>query len=156
MIYENNQGGEYGKYFVQTLQEPDSISPEFREMYKKFATRILWMDDKVVPGAFQMNTAWYKEPQPRDPLFDAHTHDYDELIGFFGSDPDNQNDLNAIVEFAIDGEMHRLDKSTLIFVPAGLEHGPLRLLEVDKPIFHFSVVMSPEYLGEVTYQVEKE
>ena len=154
MIYDNDEG-EYGKYFVQTLQEPDTISPEFREIYKKFASRVLWMDDKVVPGAFQMNTAWYKDVQPRDPLFEAHVHDYDELIGFYGSDPDNPNDLNGVVELTVNGEAHRLTKTTLIFVPGGMEHNPLRILEVDKPIFHFSVVMNPEYTGETTYYTDK-
>ena len=58
MMYENNDG-EYGKYIVQTLQDPQTGTPEFREMYRKFSNRILWMDTNVVPGAFQMNTAWY-------------------------------------------------------------------------------------------------
>ena len=150
MIIEN-QGGEYGKYFIQNLREPDTISAEFRETYKKFASRILWIDDNIVPGAFQMNTAWYKDVQPRDPLFDAHVHDYDELIGFFGSNPENQYDLGGVIEFSFAGEVHKLDRTTLIFVPGGIEHNPLRLIKVDTPIFHFSVVMNPEYSGESTY-----
>ena len=60
MVYDNNKGGEYGKYFVQELQEPANMgTPEFRELYKQFAKRILWMDSNVCEGAFQMNTAWY-------------------------------------------------------------------------------------------------
>ena len=34
MVYDNNQGGEYGKYFVQELQEPPEYGDsEFRELY---------------------------------------------------------------------------------------------------------------------------
>jgi hypothetical protein len=150
MVFENRDG-EYGRYIVQELQEPDMIAPDFREMYSKFAKRILWMDGNVVPGAFQMNTAWYKEPQPRDPLFEEHVHDYDELVGFFGSDPEAPYDLHARIEFALGGEMHLLDRTSLIFVPGGLKHNPLRLLEVSRPIFHFTVVMDPLYGGQNAY-----
>jgi hypothetical protein len=152
MVFENNEG-EYGKYIVQQLHEPDMITPEFRELYRKFASRILWIDGNEVPGAFQMNTAWYKKAQPRDPLFEEHVHDYDELIGFFGSDPENPNELNAVLELWLEGEAHRITRSSLIFVPGGMKHNPLRILEVQKPIFHFSVVMDPYYGGENAYNV---
>ena len=151
MIYDNNDG-EYGKYIVQDLHEPDMITIDFREMYKKFATRILWIDGEEVPGAFQMNTAWYKKAQPRDPLFEEHVHDESELVGFFSSDPDNPYDLNAVIEFSLEGEVHRLTKSSLLFIPGGMRHNPLRLLEVEKPIFHFSVVTSQLYAGEKIYK----
>ncbi len=42
-------------------------------------------------------------------------------------------------------EMHTITKSSLIFIPAGMPHMPLSLKRVDRPIFHFSVVMNPEY-----------
>jgi hypothetical protein len=154
MIYENTDG-EYGKYIVQDLNEPGVISPDIKELYAKFAQRILWIDGDAVPGAFQMNTAWYKNAQPRDPLFDEHTHDYDELIGFFGSDPEDPYRLHAVIELHINGEAHRLDRSSLIFVPGGVKHNPLRILEVSRPVFHFSVVTSPRYSGETAYNVSR-
>ena len=150
MIYDNNDG-EYGKYIVQDLQEPDMITIDFREMYKKFATRILWIDADVVPGAFQMNTAWYSKPQPRDPLFEEHVHDENEIVGFFSSDPEDPYNLNAVIEFSIEGEVHRLTRSSLMFLPSGMKHNPLRLLEVNKPVFHFSVVTSNLFAGEKIY-----
>ena len=153
MVYDNNQGGEYGKYFVQELQAPkDMMTPEFTAIYEKFAKRILWMDGNVVPGAFQMNTAWYFDVPERDPIFTEHVHDYDELIGFYGSDPDNPNDLGGTIEFTVNGEAHTLTKSTMIFLPGGLEHNPMRILEVNKPIFHFSVVMNNNYDEASTYK----
>ena len=146
MVFENNNGGEYGKYFIQDLQTPPGmITPEFEKVYNSFAHRILWMDGGVCPGAFQMNTAWYKSVPPRDPIFPEHEHPYSELIGFYGSDPEDPYDLGGVVEFGINGEMHRLTRSTIIFVPGGLPHSPVRVLEVNRPIFHFSVVMNTEY-----------
>ena len=46
----------YSKYVVQDLKAP--FSPEVNTAYSKIAKRILWIDDKVVPGAFQMNCSW--------------------------------------------------------------------------------------------------
>ena len=143
-----NNEGEYGKYIIQELNNPNTGTPEFQAMYNRFAKRILWIDGNMVPGAFQMNTAWYKKVPERDPIFDEHAHDSDELIGFFSSDPENPYDLGAELEVTINGEKHLINKSSLIFVPANMPHMPLRILKVDRPIFHFSVVTSPEYGGE--------
>jgi hypothetical protein len=140
------------RYIVQELHEPGIISEDFKGLYAAFAKRILWIDGNEVPGAFQMNTAWYKKAQPRDPLFEEHTHDYDEIIGFFGCDPESPYDLHATIELALDGNVHLIDRTSLIFVPGGMRHNPLRLLRVDQPIFHFSVVTNPEYSGDTAYK----
>ena len=115
-----NNEGEYGKYIIQELNNPNTGTPEFQAMYNRFAKRILWIDGNMVPGAFQMNTAWYKNVPERDPIFDEHAHDSDELIGFFSSDPENPYDLGAELEVTINGEKHLINKSSLIFVPTSM------------------------------------
>jgi hypothetical protein len=140
-----NTEGKYGKYIVQNLHDPNLGSPEFQKMYKKFSNRILWIDKNVVEGAFQMNTAWYFNVPEKDPVFDEHTHDFDEMIGFFGSNPDDPYDLGAEIDVTIDGEKHKLTRTSLIFCPAGMKHMPLSIKRVDRPIFHFSIVVGPEY-----------
>ena len=145
-VYMNNEG-EYGKYIIQDLQAPANGTPEFQEMYKKFSNRILWIDNNVCPGAFQMNTAWYYAVPEKDPVFEEHSHDSDELIGFFGCDPEDPYNLNAEIEVTINGERHLLTKSSLIFAPAGMPHMRISIKRVDKPMFHFSVVKSGIYDG---------
>ena len=113
MIYENN-AGEYGKFLIQELQDPKAGTKEFQEMYKKFSNRILWIDNNVCPGAFQMNTAWYYAVPEKDPVFEEHVHEYDELVGFFGSNPEDPYNLNAEIELTMNGELHRITRSTLI------------------------------------------
>lgn len=153
MVYDDNKGGQYAKYFIQELKEPANMgTPEFRELYNKFAKRILWMDGSVCDGAFQMNTAWYFAVPERDPIFTEHVHDYNELIGFYGSDPDNPYDLGGVIEFSVNGEARRLTRSTMIFLPGGNAHNPMRILEVRRPIFHFSIVTNKTYDGDATYK----
>lgn len=146
MDFVNNTEGEYGKYMVQELKAP-KFSPGFEEFYNTFAKRVLWIDSNVVPGAFQFSSSWYMKASDVRPLtkHDEHLHDVDELIGFYGSNPEDPNDLGGTIEIGIGGELHRITKSTLIFLPAGLKHLPLSILELNRPIFHFSVVMSPVY-----------
>lgn len=152
MAILNNESGKYAANFVQVSPGP-TMDPAFKAIYDKFAKRIIWMDGDVVPGAFQMNTAWYSAVPERDPIFPEHCHDdSDELIGFFSSDPNNPYDLGAEIEYSIDGEAHLLTRSTMIFVPAGVPHNPMRILKVDRPVFHFSVVTKAKYDSESVYK----
>lgn len=150
MLLNNN--GKFGKYIIQNLQDPCLGSAAFQAMYRKFAKRVLWMDSHTVEGAFQMNTAWYFAVPDADPVFEEHVHDYDELIGFFGSDSNDPYALGAELEVAIHGEMHRLDRTSMLFIPAGMKHMPLSIKKVDRPIFHFSIAMNAEYSGEGAYK----
>ena len=54
-----------------------------------------------------------------------------------GTNPDYPNDLFGEVEMFLNGEKHLLTKSCLTFIPAGLEHGPIRMTRMDRPILHF-------------------
>lgn len=152
MAILNNESGKYAANFVQHSPGP-GMDPDFKKIYDKFARRILWMDGDVCPGAFQMNTAWYSAVPERDPIFTEHVHDdADELIGFFSSDPNNPYELGGEIEYTIDGEAHLLTKTTMIFVPAHVKHNPMRILRVDRPIFHFSVVTKTSYESESVYK----
>jgi len=136
----------YGKYIITNL-----IVPEEKKMieadYSRYATRILWMDANVVPGAFHMNTAWYHtaakalEDRP-------HVHDADEIIGFFGNNPEDPYDLGGEIEIWLEDEKHIITKSAMLFVPAHMKHCPLILKRVDRPIFHFTVVPGGRYIKD--------
>src|SRR4030042_559420 len=112
----------YQKYIVTDLKIPEHVQEEAAE-YAKRATRVLWLDDNVVEGAFHVNCSWYLTEKPTTL---AHTHDFDEVIAFFGGDPQNPRELGGEVEFWLEDEQYLLTKSCLIFVPSGMRHCPLR------------------------------
>jgi hypothetical protein len=132
----------HNKNVAAELKTPNS-DPEFATAYSQFATRILWMDKNVVPGAFQMNCSWYLKPTMH--AAEVHKHDVDEIIGFFGNDSTDPYNLHGEIEMWLEGQKFLLTKSTMLFVPAGMNHCPLTIRRVDKPIFHFSVVTSNTY-----------
>lgn len=133
------------KYVIQSLQDPPMPSAEFRRIYDGFARRVLWMDGNVVDGAFQMNTAWYYRVPEKNPIFEEHVHPCSELIGFLSGDPEQPCRLGGELELWMQGERHLLTRSTMIFVPAGMPHMPLVIHRIDRPIFHFSVMMDAVY-----------
>jgi hypothetical protein len=133
---------DYSKYIVTELKTP-VFKPEFVAEYKKWATRVLWMDENVCQGAFQMNVSWYCKPFSH--VATAHTHDDDEIIGFFGGNPADAHNLNAEVEMWMGDRKFLLNKSTLLFAPSQMSHCPLVIHRVDRPIFHFSIVTGGTY-----------
>ena len=54
-----------------------------------------------------------------------HAYDFDEILGFFGSDPSDPWELGGQIEDTIDGEEYVITKSCVLFVPKGVVHGPL-------------------------------
>ena len=132
------------KYVVTELKMPESKQKIDAE-YSRFAKRVLWMDDKVVEGAFHMNVAWYLKPTEKTIEDKPHVHDTDEIIGFFGNNPEDPYDLGGEVEIWLEDEKHVIDRSAMIFVPAGMVHCPLVIKRVDRPIFHFTTVTGGQY-----------
>jgi hypothetical protein len=132
------------KYIINTLKIPRS-KQKISDKYNQYAKRVLWLDDQVVDGAFHMNTAWYLNAAKT--LEDTpHVHAADEIIGFFGNNPDTPYDLGGEIEIWLEDEQYFLTKSSLIFVPAGLKHCPLILRRVDRPIFHFTTIPGGTYI----------
>lgn len=136
----------YQKYILTDLKLPEDVQYRADE-YAKRATRILWLEDFVIGGAPSIICSWYwkateKEGSP------SHLHDFDEVIGFIGSDPENPHDLGGEVEFWLEDEKYILTKSCLIFAPKGLRHCPLRVVKVDRPILFLTFSVTGKYVKE--------
>jgi hypothetical protein len=119
--------------------------PEFRpELPDEFAYHLAYLDGEVVPGAgFHVDFIWFR---PREKVGEItgnvlvekpHSHPFNEVITFIGSNPDDIHDLCGEVEFWIDGEQHIIDKSFMAFIPAGLNHAPINIRRIDRPILHY-------------------
>jgi hypothetical protein len=107
---------------------------------------VVYLDDEVTKGAFYVEVCWFRKATPPGPQ--AHVHDFDEVLGFFGTNPKDAHDLDGEVEFWIDGEKHLLTKSFLAFIPKGVKHCPLRVTKVNRPIFHFATGPKSKYSGD--------
>jgi hypothetical protein len=134
----------YGKYIVYEPKK-NIIKPEWSPK-GPIPGRVAYIDNEVIDGAFYMECVWLM-PGMRPPSDvpieklgpQAHKHDYDEILGFFGSDTNNMYDLGGEAVLYLGDEKHVINKSCLVFIPKGLQHCPLYFNRIDKPIFHFSV-----------------
>jgi hypothetical protein len=138
----------HSDYVVTELKMPEE-KQKIDAYYNTYAKRILWLDENVVPSSFHINTAWYLHPQPKTIEDRPHVHDSDEIIGFFGNDPEDPYNLHGEVELWMEDEKMVIDRTALVFVPAGMVHCPLVITRVDRPIFHFTTVTGHQYLKEV-------
>jgi len=86
-------------------------------------------------------------PDP-NPSIHEHVHDYDEIVVHIGSDRDNPEDLGAEIEFMMDGQPLTIDKTSAIFVPKGVKHGPLTWKRVDKPHIEMTIMLGAGTLKE--------
>ena len=130
----------YGKYII-TGTKSDLKLPSYRrdaaEITAGEHTRLIYLDGDVIKGAFYVECVWYWKGSEQS-IVGAHTHDFDEVIAFFGTNEEAPQDLCGEVELWLEDEKHMLTKSCLVFVPKGMRHCPLIIRRVDRPIFHFT------------------
>jgi hypothetical protein len=74
-----------------------------------------------------------------------HSHDYNEVVALIGTNPDDPTDLCGEAEITLEGEKHIVNKSCLIYLPAGMEHGPFRQTKMYRPIFEFDCGMTGKH-----------
>ena len=142
---EKPENSKYWKY-VRTGPKTAIDIPSYRagSTYTRAAgmTRVVDLTSEMLPGAPNIGTVWF---WPREGVSDrvgvqAHTHDFDETMGFFGTDPEDQQDLGGEIEIWLEDEKFVFTTNFIIHVPAGMKHCPVVMRRVDKPIFHFGFV----------------
>jgi quercetin dioxygenase-like cupin family protein len=142
----------YSKYIVTDYLSEEEIlnrgrTPDKREPGVPFANGLLWLDEKIIKGAFYMELVMLEPGSKSTGVWvKPHVHEYDEIIGFVGTNVQNPRDLGGEVELWLDDEKHILTKTCLVFIPKGLRHCPLVIVKVDTPIVQFSVMTGRQYL----------
>ena len=104
------------------------------------------MENEIVPGSFSVICSWYFKPMEKEGT-PSHVHDFDEVIGFLGGNPEDVKDLGAEIEVTLgeEEEKHIVKTASIVRIPKGLRHGPFNFKRVDKPIVFMNVTLSPEY-----------
>lgn len=135
--------GTYASNWVEKYAPVDGKLPGAPE---GFLTLLLWIDGKKLVGAPYMEAVWFKTSNDTGP--EAHAHDFDEFIGFVGTDPDNPEDLGAQVQFYIGDEFYSVTKSCLVYIPRGVTHSPILVPTLERSILHFSGGNGGDYKRE--------
>jgi mannose-6-phosphate isomerase-like protein (cupin superfamily) len=135
----------YAKYIVYK-PKPDRkppkgviLSPDLNERM----TTMTYLDNEYPKGAFLLDVCWFWAGSDTGPQ--AHTHDFDEVLTFYGTNPEDPWELCGEVEMWIDDEKYMINKSCAVFIPSGLQHCPMIVRKAERPIFHFGVGLTGMY-----------
>jgi len=108
------------------------------------------MSNELVPGSnLYLEIGWvYEMPEPNPHIFE-HSHEkYNEVVLHIGTDPDHPEDLGGEIEFFVGGEPLVFDKTSALFVPAGVKHGPLTWKSVRRPHLQMAMVLGAGTVAE--------
>jgi hypothetical protein len=141
----------YSKYIVT---EPKPVPPELKAKFEAErkkrkstveSTRLMTVDDEIVKDFFYVDCNWLWKGSAEDTVEEPHAHDFDEVIGFIGSNRQDPHDLGGKITIWLDDKKHVLTKSCLIFVPAGTRHCPILFNRIDKPVFFLTMAPIKKY-----------
>jgi hypothetical protein len=114
-----------------------SLSKEGRNLLEK------WIEASPAPFYRVQDGGFVYTPRPM-------YHTVDEIFVYFGTDPNNIMDLGGKIEFWLgggkDAEKYVITKPSVIFVPAGLIHGPIVAREVRRPIQQVIIFTRPQVI----------
>ncbi|MCJ7604902.1 MAG: cupin domain-containing protein [Dehalococcoidales bacterium] len=110
------------------------------------STRLLHLEDDMAKGAFYVDFVWIWEGNGGAPA-PEHDHQWPELIAMTGADPANPHDLGGKMSIVLGDELHVMDKSSLVCIPAGLKHCPWKFIGITKPTLVFTAGPSAMYSG---------
>jgi len=102
----------------------------------KFPVLGIITDEKF--GGHDFVMTWWPISQPFQMVSETHYHDFDQYLMFFGGDAKNMMDLGGEVELTLgeqNGELQKLSitRATIVYVKAGMRHGPLNFKKVNDP-----------------------
>jgi hypothetical protein len=139
--------GKNAKYAVDKARVNPGLLPFETKVDPKIVKPVITVDNEVVPGAqFYADTKWILPGAKGEiKLCDSHTHKFGEMLGFYGYNYDNIQDLGAEIEITIDNEKNIVDRSFAAYVPPGVQHGPIIVRNVQRPIFWVSSGRAPKF-----------
>jgi len=132
--------GKNAKYVID-YPKPDAKYPPYRvKNDPQIVKPVIQVDADTVQGAeFYAESKWILPGDKKEvKLCGSHTHPFNEMLGFFGFNYDNIQDLGAEIEVTIDNEKNIIDRSFAACIPAGMQHGPLIIRNIKRPILHVS------------------
>jgi hypothetical protein len=146
---KGTDGDKYDHLFCTSFREK-SLAPEYVPSPCAY-----FRGDAHLPGA-KMNMGWQQFVKPYKLERISHHHDVDEYLIFLGCEfPDLVSSFDAEIEIFIgdEYERHIVNKATVLYIPAGLEHNPCDIRKVNKP-FMFSAMHLAPYFNHINQNGE--
>ncbi len=129
--------------------------------YGKYVKKLVFRDDG--PGSYRQGVLMDKDFLGIDAQIEfgcywaagkmggkstaAHSHDFDQLMFWFGGDTTDMGELGAEVELCVgpEPEKHMITSSTAAFIPRGFPHFPANIVRMEKRFLFMTVSCSGTY-----------
>jgi len=136
----------YGKYFISEPRVENVAYHPLEGVKGVTFPDEIFLDKSIVESCpVVVDIGWRFEVPDPDPVEWEHSHDFDEVLCFIGTNPDDPRDLGAEIEFHMDGEVHTFDKTTTIYIPKGIPHCPFYHKRVDRPFLLVVFALADHY-----------
>ena len=88
--------------------------------------------------------------KPHVMITQPHKHEFPQYLHFFSENPADARDFDAVIEFTVgdspeNGKKYIINKPTAVYVAAGLYHGPLIFIEINKPVLFIDIAATAKY-----------
>lgn len=143
MKYAKCLVSEPGPFPLELQGKTAGIGKEFISGIK--STHLMTADEGVQKGFFSVDCTWLWSGAAREPVGETHTHDFSHVIGIIGGHPADPHDLGGEITVWLDGNKEVFTRSVLIFVPAGVVHGPILFSKITRPVFFITIAMTGKY-----------
>lgn len=129
--------GKYDKYLTQECLKASPL------------TGLLMMSTRQLEsfgdGKFSLDCVYVTSP--RVMIEKPHKHAFSQYLSFFSTNPADAADFDGEVEISLGEEevLYRITSPTVVYVEAGLSHGPLKFTRVGKPILFIDIALTGAY-----------
>jgi hypothetical protein len=142
-----------GKFPAELLGKSGRATKEIIPGVK--ATHVLTADESAQKGFFFVDGTWLWEGAAKEPVGVPHKHDFDHVLCFAGGHIDDPQDFQAEITVWLDGRKEVIKRNSIIFVPAGVVHGPILFSKIPRPVYFLTVAITGKYTRTVVDQVAK-
>jgi len=145
---KGTDGHKYDNLFCTRFKEKSTV--------KQIASpQVYFRGASQIPGA-GMNMGWQMFTEPYKLEVDSHRHDVDEYLIFLGATlPDLIGSFDGEIELFLgeEYERHIITKATVLYIPRGMEHCPLDIKRLTKPMMFSALMLAPYFNGN--YKMNK-
>jgi hypothetical protein len=128
----------YGKYFFKNPIVKGQFCPRL----------IFFSRQHKEVGEKNFSVLWNCITQPLLMVKDAHAHDFDQFLHFYGANSLDITEFDAVIEMSLgeEGEKHIITEPTVLHIPKDTIHCPLNFKVVNKPVIFMNVALTPQYV----------
>jgi hypothetical protein len=141
-------GVDYARYLVRRPTYEVIAGTPIKN--RQSPSSMTFMNRNLVPECnIYVEGGWvWGMPDPNPHILEHAHRDFEELVLHYGTDYGHPEELCGEIEFPVGGQMLRLDRTSMVYVPKGVSHGPLVWKKYTAPHLEIAIIPGAGSLAE--------